>query len=1071
MINRLIQLYALIITLLLFTNQVLANTDFGQDLSPILQKKLSATTYKKENLTIAKIALTNKSTKKSGKLVHGGLTLIVTSINNSKISLKNLSGYTEDRLPYLFIPNPNPLLPKKTLKNIALQFNNPGGKKFKFTYKIYGSITAPKINSISQSNAASGSKMTIIGQNFTRASQIQMAGQSIQPTYLSHQQLEITVPFSINTQLQITPLAAGTYPVSVDGSSPYNFTVTNLPDNPNPPGQVFSEQISTIFQQLAQIQPEFQSVLPELLAQTANEPNTQKFIQGLADVANYLNNQGQTDVLELMKQIDPTSLDTFEKLLLVNESALANIQKQTKLAKTKAVFGIQANITPQQLSGDQWLENRQAFVNEVTFGSPIQFINQVNSISGYCLLVGKINPYVVLPCLSMLTASTILQINAEISVARDERYGIIKRTQLHISNFTGTTDNRACTDKDTPSSVSGLTDKVKRIDTVCQKGILKELEQLNLHLNNADNSEDVASSRAKNITGATLFISNRPDWFQIYNSILSLAGQASGFHFPEPTTPVKLIIDIIIGKLNDLALIKIDNELSQPTSTKEISTKYISSKLSDETLSFANTFSENCEIHDSANRFSTFLKTLADKYFVIPDVFNSFPYGERPSIGACDFKIADEVKMPSEDSVYSQINFHLKNYPRLNLEIQGDGSVSFLFKTVSGVTKCEQSVCTEFLDPGKSSFFWLSAVPPNGVSTQVKWLKNNVEECNKPDCRINLNSGIINDPPYNILVTLNDAPIAVDDTATTGINTPIDIDIKANDYDPDSTPVDQLSIVNLSVEGEASKGTVEINSDGKLKFTPTNGFTGNVVIKYQLIDPQGAKSNESKVDITVSSVHWEGSFNITDCTPLPEGVAQWIWQNPCYAYFPVPGYKGKFYFDDYSTNVILESGLQKNNGVRIVATLGWSSGMSTFAHSISTTYTQNVLSIKLNEEGNGYSFAQVNATGTLSYVFTVVNRTSTSVSGTFNVTMTSGYFDFPVYFVEYWKTLQTTASGTWSAYIKSGSKPSTQMRGYDFCFSNGYAARQATIEECGGQGMTAPSWCSQILDPNACQYD
>jgi hypothetical protein len=602
-----------LVTILLLSNQAIANSDFGQDLKPVVQTKITLSTYKKKNITVGKVTITNKTSKKTSKTVYGGLALIITSINNKKISIKNLSGYTEDRLPYLLIPNTTALLPKKAIKNVAIEFNNPGGKAFKFTYKVYGLTTPRQISSINPTIAVSGTEITITGQNFTRASVVQMAGQTLQPRYLSHQQLKITVPFAVGSQQQITPLGAGSYPISIDNSAAYNFPVADLPQNQNPPGQVLTEKVNTTFEQLTKAVPEFQSMLPELLAQTANEPNTQKFIQGLADVAKYLNNEGQADVLELMKQIDPASLDTLERLLLANEPTSTIAQQPAKLAKNSLASGYSAlslnTTTQQQLSGDQWLENRQVLAQEAALGSSIQSANKVKSITEWCGLVGYINPTVGLICGLINTAAIIKEINAEITVARDKRFGVIKRIQLNISNFNGTTGIRKCADKDSPSSVSISPDKVQRIDTVCQEGFLKEREQINLHLNNANNSQDAPSTYAKNINGATLYISNRPDWFQISNSILSLTGDLAWLTTSPllPSTQLakdlfKKIKDKLFDKLKELPFFKIDNELSQPTSTKEISTKYISSKQSDLFI-FQNVASNNCDLKADVNNY------------------------------------------------------------------------------------------------------------------------------------------------------------------------------------------------------------------------------------------------------------------------------------------------------------------------------------------------------------------------------------------------------------------------------------------------------------------------------------
>jgi hypothetical protein len=151
----------------------------------------------------------------------------------------------------------------------------------------------------------------------------------------------------------------------------------------------------------------------------------------------------------------------------------------------------------------------------------------------------------------------------------------------------------------------------------------------------------------------------------------------------------------------------------------------------------------------------------------VPDVFPSLAYGEMPNVGACDFTVADEVRMPSEDSVYSQINFHLKNYPRLNLVKHGNGSIRYQFKTVSGHTECLENACTDFVDIGKQYFFWLGAYnSDNTRPTKITWLNNGIEECNQSDCRIDIGTGSYNQPASNVQANFGKNTVTVD--ATTG---------------------------------------------------------------------------------------------------------------------------------------------------------------------------------------------------------------------------------------------------------------------------------------------------------------
>ncbi len=80
---------------------------------------------------------------------------------------------------------------------------------------------------------------------------------------------------------------------------------------------------------------------------------------------------------------------------------------------------------------------------------------------------------------------------------------------------------------------------------------------------------------------------------------------------------------------------------------------------------------------------------------------------------------------------------------------------------------------------------------------------------------------------------VNDAPDAVDDTATTPFNTPVTIAVLANDSDVDG---DILTVTGTPTSAE---GSVVVNGDGTITFTPNSGFTGTAVIDYTITDPDG----------------------------------------------------------------------------------------------------------------------------------------------------------------------------------------------------------------------------------------
>ncbi|MEH0081777.1 tandem-95 repeat protein, partial [Vibrio alginolyticus] len=108
--------------------------------------------------------------------------------------------------------------------------------------------------------------------------------------------------------------------------------------------------------------------------------------------------------------------------------------------------------------------------------------------------------------------------------------------------------------------------------------------------------------------------------------------------------------------------------------------------------------------------------------------------------------------------------------------------------------------------------------------------------------------GVSESTTVNVDVTsVNDAPVAKDDAATTQEDTAVTIDVLPNDTDIDG---DTLSIQSASVP--ETQGTVEI-VDGKLVFTPAENFNGDAEITYTVTD--GALTDQATVNVTVNAVN------------------------------------------------------------------------------------------------------------------------------------------------------------------------------------------------------------------------
>ncbi|MGC1497993.1 MAG: tandem-95 repeat protein [Sulfitobacter sp.] len=98
---------------------------------------------------------------------------------------------------------------------------------------------------------------------------------------------------------------------------------------------------------------------------------------------------------------------------------------------------------------------------------------------------------------------------------------------------------------------------------------------------------------------------------------------------------------------------------------------------------------------------------------------------------------------------------------------------------------------------------------------------------------------------------VNDAPVAVDDVASTDEETSVIIDLIGNDTDVDNTN-GELSLVTATVP--ADQGTLVDNGDGTVTFTPAADFTGDATITYTVSDPDGL-TDEGQAVVSVGNVN------------------------------------------------------------------------------------------------------------------------------------------------------------------------------------------------------------------------
>jgi len=98
------------------------------------------------------------------------------------------------------------------------------------------------------------------------------------------------------------------------------------------------------------------------------------------------------------------------------------------------------------------------------------------------------------------------------------------------------------------------------------------------------------------------------------------------------------------------------------------------------------------------------------------------------------------------------------------------------------------------------------------------------------------------------LTGINDAPRAIDDSATTPRDTTVTIPVTANDTDVDGTVEDGT----IAVTEDPSSGTATANIDGTITFTPPAATSGVFTFKYTVRDDSFATSNEATVTVLVN---------------------------------------------------------------------------------------------------------------------------------------------------------------------------------------------------------------------------
>lgn len=314
-------------------------------------------------------------------VIYGPAVVSVNDISSNSIVLLNATGSTSRGVSVEILSSDGALAPDE-INNVVLKFKNPKNVKFNFTTSVLqlNPTEQAKINSLQPTIAYSGTDVLIEGTAIRANSVVNFDGKPIGFQWFSSSLIKITIPVDNSDPSHIRPYPSGKYLISVDNSPAIQLTVSDLPENPNQPGQVLNAVLNDALIKLDPNQPEFQNILNDIRSNT-----TQANVINRVYEAELLMQKIHTDLASMMPEfinsLDPATKDLLERILIARgDYATANLAlslpiKPSFLASNinfatiynkvgesilNSLFGKVAFAQiPNTENGDQWLDNRK----------------------------------------------------------------------------------------------------------------------------------------------------------------------------------------------------------------------------------------------------------------------------------------------------------------------------------------------------------------------------------------------------------------------------------------------------------------------------------------------------------------------------------------------------------------------------------------------------------------------------------------------------------------------------------------------------------------------------------------
>ncbi|ACJ27228.1 VCBS [Shewanella piezotolerans WP3] len=199
-----------------------------------------------------------------------------------------------------------------------------------------------------------------------------------------------------------------------------------------------------------------------------------------------------------------------------------------------------------------------------------------------------------------------------------------------------------------------------------------------------------------------------------------------------------------------------------------------------------------------------------------------------------DFLGDDAASLSTDPNDSSDAILHMQGFVELDagtygLKVTADDGYSVV---IDGVVVAEvsrnQSSSTRY--PGEQGHIYFDITDPGAHSIEIiYWDQGGAYELDIQLGEFDENDQQIgNYTPLGDQIISNDVMVFEDTPFTFTAES-----ILANDSDPDG---DALSIISV---GNAQNGTVSLNADGDIVFTPTAGYTGPASYEYTIEDPDG----------------------------------------------------------------------------------------------------------------------------------------------------------------------------------------------------------------------------------------